>query len=168
MNAHVFRLLILVGLVGVAPFAATAAHAGETAAARQDLPIHSAARLNGGPEVARLLAADPKLREARTALGWTPLHLAATNSDSGPLRVLIAAGADPNARDDEGSTPLHLAAYTQHAAHAQLLLEAGADPLAKNHAGRDVLSLARKTMANEAAGVISLWILKGCKPKQPC
>ena len=63
---------------------------------------------------------------------------------------------------------LGIGAYTQNARHAQLLLEAGANPYAKTSAGRDPTSMARKVMANEAAGVISLWILKGCQAGKPC
>lgn len=133
-----------------------------------DLPIHDAARLGSGAKIQAILKADPSARDARTSLGSTPVHLAATNPDISALKALIAAGADVNAKDNEGVTPLHLAAYTQRASHAQVLLEAGADPSVKSHAGRDPLSMARKAMANEAAGVISLWILKGCKAGKPC
>jgi hypothetical protein len=31
-----------------------------------------------------------------------------------------------------------------------------------------VLSMARKVRADELAGIISLWILKGCQPGKPC
>ena len=133
-----------------------------------DQAIHDAARIGSGQEVNALLKTTPAARDARTAQGSTPLHLAATNADISALKALLAAGADPNARDGDGATPLHMAAYTQNARHAQLLLEAGADPYAKTNAGRDPTSMARKVMANEAAGVISLWILKGCQPKKPC
>lgn len=133
-----------------------------------DLPIHDAARLGGGADIVKILKANPAARDARTPLGSTPLHLAATNPDVSALKALIAAGADPNARDSDGATPLHMAAYTQNAKTAQLLLEAGADPMAKTNIGRDPTSMARKAMANEAAGVISLWILKGCKAGKPC
>lgn len=133
-----------------------------------DQPIHDAARLGSGAEVQAILKASPAARDARTALGSTPLHLAATNPDLSALRTLIAAGADVNARDADGATPLHMAAYTLRAEHARVLLEAGADPGIKTHAGRDALSMARKNMANEVAGVISLWILKGCKAGKPC
>lgn len=131
-------------------------------------PIHDAARLGTAVEVQAILKSDPAARDARTALGSTPLHLAATNLDPGALKALIAAGANVNARDNEGATPLHMAAYAQRTAQARLLLEAGADPQAKTHAGRDVLSIARKVMAHETAGVISLWILKGCRAGTPC
>ena len=105
---------------------------------------------------------------AKTALGSTPLHLAAANADPSSLKALLAAGADPNLRDKEGLTPLHVAAYSQNATHAQLLLEGGADPALKTNAGRDPTSMARKVMANEVAGVISLWLLKQCTAGKPC
>lgn len=133
-----------------------------------ELPIHDAARMGTQAEVQRLLTASPQQRDARSTLGATPLHYAAMNVDVGPLKALIAAGANPNARDSEGRTPLHMAAFSQRTAHAKLLLQAGADPQLKTEAGRDVLSLARKVRADEVAGEISLWILKGCKPGRPC
>ncbi|MES2877637.1 MAG: ankyrin repeat domain-containing protein [Pseudomonadota bacterium] len=133
-----------------------------------ELPIHDAARMSTKADVERLLRADPKNRDVRTALGATPMHYAAMNLDSGPLKALIAAGANPNARDSEGRTPLHMAAFATRTEHTKLLLQAGADPLLKTEAGRDVLSLARKVRADEVAGEISLWILKGCKPGRPC
>lgn len=133
-----------------------------------DQPIHDAARLGSGKDVEKILKANPAARDARTQHGSTPLHLAATNSDLSAMKVLIAAGADVNARDSEGLTPLHMTAYTQSTKQAELLLEAGADPYAKTNAGRDPTSMARKTRSDEVAGVISLWILKGCKAGKPC
>ena len=72
------------------------------------------------------------------------------------------------ARDNEGATPLHMAAYSSRAKNVQMLLEAGADPSAKTDNGRDAGSMARKVKADEAAGVLSLWVLKGCKAGKPC
>ena len=69
---------------------------------------------------------------------------------------------------EPGATPLHMAAYASRPVHVQLLLEAGADPLAKTDNGRDPGSMARKVKADETAGVLSLWILKGCKAGKPC
>ncbi len=131
-------------------------------------PMHDAARMGTQADVDRLLRAAPQSRDTRTTLGATPLHYAAMNLDIGPLTALLAAGANPNARDSEGRTPLHMAAFATRTAHAKALLRAGADPLLKTEAGRDVLSLARKVRADEVAGEISLWILKGCKPGGAC
>ena len=78
------------------------------------------------------------------------------------------AGADARARDKEDLTPLHMAAYTDKPEHARLLLEAGADVDAKSAGGRTPLSLARKARADKTAGIISLWVLKGCQPGKPC
>lgn len=154
-------------LVVVAGFAIAGAAVAQTLGAN-DQPIHDAARMGTAAEVQAILKAAPAARDARTGRGSTPLHLAASNPDAGPLTALLAAGADANARDGEGATPLHMAAYTQRTENAKLLLEAGADTTAKTHSGRDPLSMARKNMANEVAGVISLWILKGCKPGKTC
>lgn len=136
--------------------------------AMNELPVHHAARLGTRSEMESVLKATPKQRDTPTDLGSTPLHLAATNADSGPLQALLAAGAPIHARDREGATPLHMAAYAQRIKNAELLLQAGADPTLKTDNGRDVLSLARKVRADELAGVVSLWMLKGCKPGKPC
>lgn len=133
-----------------------------------DLLVHQIARDGAGSQLLQLLKSDPAARDMRTQLGSTPLHFAATNPDRSAMTVLLAAGADPNARDGEGSTPLHMAAYASKAQNVQQLLEAGADPLLKNNAGRDAAAMARKVKADEAAGVISLWMLKGCKAGKPC
>ena len=142
--------------------------AAQTLGGAGELPVHLVARQGDGPALSSLLRADEKLRDVRTPLGSTPLHLAAMNPDISAMNVLLAVGADPNARDADGSTPIHMAAYASRASHVQRLLEAGADPLIKNNVGRDAAAMARKVKADEAAGVISLWLLKGCKPGRPC
>lgn len=155
-------------LVVVAAICACLAPARAETLGANEQAIHDAARMGTDVEVTAILKRDPAARDARTPLGSTPLHLAATNVNPAALKALIAAGANVNAKDSEGVTPLHMAAYAQRAPHAQLLLEAGADPAAKTNAGRDALSIARKVMAHETAGIISLWVLKGCKAGQPC
>jgi ankyrin repeat protein len=140
----------------------------EATPAKNELPIHDAARVGTRQDVERLLKENPANRDARTDLGATPLHYAALNEDGGPLLALIAAGASVNARDRDGLTPLHMAAFATRTKHALPLLQAGADPALVTNAGRDVLSMARKVRADEFAGVVSLWLLKGCKPGKPC
>jgi len=164
MNAKQRIAAVLCGLT----FLAAAPLRAETVVTAVDGPIHEAARLGTAAEVEKILKAHPALRDARNQLGSTPLHLAATNGDAGPLKALLAAGADVNARDKEDNTPLHMAAYATRTENARLLLEAGADVNAKSTGGRTPLSLARKVRADETAGIISLWVLKGCKPGKPC
>lgn len=154
--------LVLASLTLVNPAAA------EGALGANETAIHDTARMGNRAEVEFLLRATPQARDARTPLGATPLHYAAMNEDPGPLQALLASGAAVNARDAEGRTPLHMAAFSTRTANTKLLLEAGADPTAKTDAGRDVLSMARKVRADEVAGVISLWLLKGCQPGRPC
>ena len=136
--------------------------------AMNELPIHFAARAGNRASVEKILRTDPTQRDIATAYGSTPLHLAALNPDPGPMQALLAAGANFHARDSEGATPMHMAAYATRTKNAELLLQAGADATLKNNIGRDVLSLARKVRADELAGVVSLWLLKGCKPGKPC
>ena len=64
----------------------------------------------------------------RTASGSTPLHLAASTQRQVLLKVLLAAGSDPNATSRSNSTPLHFAASVGRADGVEALLEAGADP----------------------------------------
>jgi uncharacterized protein len=86
----------------------------------------------------QLLAKNPGLAAARlggTAKGRTPLHVVADwpgYFPSGPqiVRVLCAAGADPNARDPDqprSETPLHWAASSDDVEVACALIDAGAD-----------------------------------------
>jgi hypothetical protein len=50
----------------------------------------------------------------------------------------------------------------------QKILSSAPIPSAKTDNGRDAGSMARKVKADEAAGVLSLWVLKGCKAGKPC
>ena len=161
---HAILFALLVVIVGVDMMTAHAEGLG-----KNELPIHDAARTGTRADVERILKSNPAMRDMPTGeLGSTPLHLAALNLDSGPLKALIAAGANVNARDKNDATPLHMAAFATRAEHAKLLLQAGADPLLKTVEGRDVASLARRVRADEVAGIISLWLLKGCKAGTPC
>jgi RNA polymerase sigma factor (sigma-70 family) len=68
---------------------------------------------------------------AESAL-WT----AVLSGNTGITRLLLAAGADPNAAAFAGATPLIVAAQRGHEAIAELLLTAGADPATRDAGGR--------------------------------
>ena len=94
-------------------------------------------------DVSRCLAAvaDP---DARDKFGWTPLHFAATYSETpAVVTLLVNVGADPNARSLIESTPLHLAAaLSVTPAVVTALLNAGANPDARDEYGRTPLHVA--------------------------
>ncbi|MEV5117959.1 ankyrin repeat domain-containing protein [Stenotrophomonas indicatrix] len=70
------------------------------------------------------------------ANGDEPLHYAAFRGDLEASRLLIAAGADVNARGQKGMTPLHMSNYGRNPDVSDLLLVAGANPAIKNDSGQ--------------------------------
>lgn len=60
--------------------------------------------------------------------GSTPLLFAARSGDAASVRLLLAAGADPNDALPEGMSALVVAAHSGHTDAAMTLLEKGADP----------------------------------------
>jgi ankyrin repeat protein len=88
--------------------------------------LHQAVR-SGDTARVRVLLREPGAVNAVDAKGGTPLHDAVWAGEREIAELLIAAGADVNARHAEaGSTPLHYAIVKGHADIAALLLENGA------------------------------------------
>lgn len=86
---------------------------------------------------------DPEtLRKAATLLLQDEVDLApdlaslGVEPDSGLIALLLAAGADVNARNAYGQPPLHLAAYYGYETIVEQLLAAGADLRNRNMHGR--------------------------------
>jgi uncharacterized protein len=102
--------------------------------------IETIVAIRGGDvaKLQRLLADNPGLAVSRLggiAKGRTPLHVVADwpgYFPNGPqiVRILIGAGADPNARDPDqpsSETPLHWAASSDDVDVASALIDGGAD-----------------------------------------
>ncbi len=88
--------------------------------------------------LAVLAEADKDRIDMREDLnGHSPLHLAIGNPEA--ARVLLEAGANPDAPDFGGETPLHRAARIGREGSADMLLRHGADPNASD--GRGVAPL---------------------------
>jgi uncharacterized protein len=99
----------------------------------------------GRPEAVELLLEYGAQVKAvsRHPSGVTALHAALAGPQPDIARVLIAAGADVNARQRGGFTPLHTAAQNGSLELSQLLLDHGADPNAATDDGRTPADLAR-------------------------
>ena len=102
-----------------------------------------AAFLGGAEAVAALLdhGADPQ-GDPRNPLGVRPVHAATAHRDAAALRLLLDAGADPDAAQRGGFTPLHAAAQHDDPELARLLLDHGADRARRTDDGRTAEDIA--------------------------
>ncbi|MGZ3274833.1 MAG: ankyrin repeat domain-containing protein [Caulobacteraceae bacterium] len=102
-------------------------HGGQDKAA-QAITIHRAAEFGYLGRLAVLVKAEPGLVSSRDYLyRRTPLHWAANNGHRAAAELLLANGADRDARDKNGDTPLDRAEATGHADIAALLRQEGAE-----------------------------------------
>src|ERR1700722_5393834 len=110
---------------------------------RESIEVIAADHAGDVVTLQRLLADNPGLAASRlggTAQGRTPLHVVADwpgYFPNGPqiVRILIEAGADPNARNPDqpsSETPLHWAASSDDVDVARALIDGGADVEAPN------------------------------------
>ena len=94
-----------------------------------------------GEVTAFLLAHSPGLATTRNINGITPLHWAG-NELPETIELLIASGADLDARDKNGLTPLHHWIRWWEGDRSELLVQHGADLEARDVFGRTPLHLA--------------------------
>lgn len=93
--------------------------------------------------ISAALIDDPELITITDHDGWTALHMAALNGRKEVAELLLAKGANVNAKDVFHDTPLHLAARSHRTLEvAELLLAKGADVNAKNYWGATPLHVA--------------------------
>ena len=106
-------------------------------------PLHLAAFF-GRTQAARQLLDDdaPVDAPSHNGLGATALHSAAAGAHAELVWLLIASGADVNARQAGGWVPLHAAAANGDEPSLTALLSAGAIRDARNDTGRTPLDVA--------------------------
>lgn len=126
--------------------------------------IFEAARDGSLQEVEKMLATNKNLINARTELGSTPLHIAATSSNPEIAKLLVAKGANVNARDNNDTTPLHIAAYTGRKELVEFFLSKGADAYAKDFKNETPHDKAYHSLSHEIEGILALWMLKNPQP----
>jgi len=96
---------------------------------------------------------------AKDDVGMTPLHRATYQGYKEIAELLIAKGADVNAKGGvNGGTPLHWAAEEGHKETAELLIVKGADVNAKNRGGGTPLHHAARKGHKE---IVELLLAKG-------
>jgi hypothetical protein len=88
--------------------------------------VHALARGGHVHRLRAMLETDPSAAKAKDAKGETPLHHAARHGDLAVIEVLLAHGADPNAKTPVGATPLHVARAFGEEKAAKRLVDAGA------------------------------------------
>jgi uncharacterized protein len=141
--------------------ALVAAGADVNAMAKDGAPLSIAVWEGHGELVEFLLAhgSDPRLSASN---GETALHAAAYKGNVAAGSLLIARGADVNARTTTGTTdmfitsppvcgeaPLHLAAAYGHREFVQLLLQSGAQKQIRDHTGQTPANWAARHHQNE-------------------
>jgi ankyrin repeat protein len=113
-------------------------------AGRGDLDIFEAASLGRSDLIEELVSRDPRLANARSGDGFTPLHFAAFFGQESVARVLLEHHADAGAVANNAMQvmPLHSAAAGRNLAIARALLEHGAPVNARQQKGWTALHAA--------------------------
>jgi ankyrin repeat protein len=106
------------------------------------ISLHLAAALGDVSRLAQHLRTENA--DVQDPAGNTPLHYFAVGRGDRRVGVLLlAAGANVNARNHAGATPLHFAVRFQNRGATEFLMENGADPYAIDSLGNTLLSLAK-------------------------
>ena len=117
-----------------------------------DISIHEAVGRGNIEAVKQHIAAGTDVNAKDD--GVTPLHSAATYGRKEIAELLIANGADVNAKRDDGWTPLHYAALFGEKEIAELLIAKGAKVNAKNKNDNTPLDKAIKENHTEIANLL--------------
>ncbi len=121
-------------------------------------PLHLAAFF-GRIEVARYILANGGNVEAiaRNDSKVRPLHSAAATRDECMVRVMLSAGADPDAKQTAGHTALHSATIHGNVPMTIALLAAGADPTVQNDEGKSARDLDPRDNRETIESILQTW-----------
>jgi len=72
-------------------------------------------------------------QEKQTAMGITPLHIAAGQGDVARIKQLLSEKSNPDAQDNGGVCPIHVAAWYGYADAVAALIEGGATPSSESY-----------------------------------
>jgi len=108
-----------------------------------DISIHVAVKSGNIEAVKQHLAAGTDVNAKSKGNGWTPLFYATSGGGQKEIaELLIAEGANVNAKDKLGDTSLQVAAYQGHKEIAELFIANGADVNSKADNGKTPLDWA--------------------------
>lgn len=106
------------------------------------MPLHYAAQLEYGHDIALLLINNGAQINRTDDKGNTPLHYASQHGGNKTVLLLIQNSADVNARNTKGQTNLHLAAEWGQEKVALTLIEYHADVNVQDNLGKTPLHIA--------------------------
>ena len=118
--------------------------------------------------ICRFVREHPHSALIRTEDGDTLLHLSCWAKRIDAVQILLAAGADVNARGESGRTPLHYAVYEgdpRSVGIVRALVSHGADPVAVDDNGFTPADWAKMDMAEGLPEVLDL--LAATPPRSP-
>jgi ankyrin repeat protein len=144
----------LIAVLGIS-FGQAAAMNGET-----EKKFHHAVHIGDVNTVRSMISADPALASSTDEYQFQPIHLLHMYFEEEILDLLLANGADINARNDEGVTLLHI--ITDPDAIA-LLVGKGADLEARDKRGWTPL-IDQVTNQQNGSGVVAALLANGANP----
>ena len=119
-------------------------------------PVALAAFFAQPAAVKALIAAGADVNAAaKNPLKVAAIHAAVAGRNLEVVRVVLDAGADPNAAQQQGFRPMHEAGSHANRALAELLIARGGDPTLKTDEGKSAIDLAREKGHNDFADWLS-------------